>query len=42
MTPEVKALVDRRWAEYGIPLDAAAGNGRISQSPGPLRRLLRR
>src|SRR5205809_5912441 len=42
MTPEVKELVDRRWAEYGIPLDAAAGNGRISQSPRPLRRLLRR
>src|SRR5205809_295283 len=42
MTPEVKALVDRRWAEYGIPVDAAAGNGRIRQSPRPLRRLLRR
>jgi len=42
MTPEVKALVDRRWAEYGIPLDAAAGNGRIRQSSRPLRRLLRR
>jgi len=42
MSPEVKALVDRRWDEYGIPLDAAAGNGRISQSSRPLRRLLRR
>ena len=42
MTPDVKALVDRRWAEYGIPLDAAAGNGQISQSSRPLRRLLRR
>jgi hypothetical protein len=42
MTPEVKALVDRRWDEYGIPLDGAAGNGRIRQSSGPLRRLLRR
>jgi len=42
MTAEVKELVDRRWAEYGIPLDPAAGNGRISQSPRPLRRLLRR
>src|SRR5690349_15022503 len=42
MTPQVKEMVDRRWAEYGIPLDAAAGNGRISQSPRPLRRLLRR
>jgi hypothetical protein len=34
--------VDRRWAEYGISLDTPAGNGRIRQSPGPLRRLLRR
>ena len=42
MTPEVKALVDRRWVEYGIPLDLAAGNGRIRQSSRPLRRLLRR
>jgi hypothetical protein len=42
MTPEVKALVDRRWGEYGIPLDVAAGNGRIRQSSRPLRRLLRR
>src|SRR5438034_455448 len=42
MTPEVAELVSRRWVEYGIPLDAAAGNGRIRQSSGPLRRLLRR
>ena len=42
MSPEVKALVDRRWQEYGIPLDAAARNGRIRQSSRPLRRLLRR
>src|SRR5947207_632807 len=42
MSPEVKALVDRHWQEYGIPLDGAAGNGRISQSSRPLRRLLRR
>jgi 4-hydroxy-3-polyprenylbenzoate decarboxylase len=42
MTPAVKELVDRRWAEYGIALDGAARNGRISQSPRPLRRLLRR
>lgn len=42
MTPAVKELVNERWAEYGIPLDGAAGNGRISQSPRPLRRLLRR
>jgi 4-hydroxy-3-polyprenylbenzoate decarboxylase len=42
MTSEVKELVDRRWSEYGIELDAAAGNGRIRQSSGPLQRLLRR
>jgi 4-hydroxy-3-polyprenylbenzoate decarboxylase len=42
MTPEVKALVDRRWEEYGIALEAAAGNGRIRQSSRPLHRLLRR
>jgi 4-hydroxy-3-polyprenylbenzoate decarboxylase len=42
MTPEVQALVDRRWGEYGISLDTAAGNGRIRQSSGPLRRLIRR
>jgi 4-hydroxy-3-polyprenylbenzoate decarboxylase len=42
MTPEVKELVDRRWQEYGIALEGAAGNGRISQSSRPLRRLLRR
>jgi 4-hydroxy-3-polyprenylbenzoate decarboxylase len=42
MTPEVKRLVDERWTEYGIALDPAAENGRISQSPRPLRGLLRR
>src|SRR5437867_1796511 len=42
MTPEVQALVDRRWEEYGIPLDTTAGNGRIRQSSGPLRRVIRR
>jgi 4-hydroxy-3-polyprenylbenzoate decarboxylase len=42
MTPEIKALVDRRWGEYGISLDTPAGNGQIRQSPRPLRRLLRR
>ena len=42
MTPEIKALVDRRWGEYGISLDIPAGNGQIRQSPRPLRRLLRR
>src|SRR6266850_6572043 len=42
MAPEVQALVDRRWEEYGISIDPAAGNGRIRQSSGPLRRLIRR
>ena len=37
MTPEVKELVTRRWAEYGIDVDAAAANGRR----GRLQRLLR-
>src|SRR5437667_9013561 len=42
MSDDVKQLVARRWAEYGIDLDAAAGNGRIRQDARPLRRLLRR
>jgi 4-hydroxy-3-polyprenylbenzoate decarboxylase len=39
MSDEVRNLVDRRWAEYGIGTVPAAANGRISQSS---RRLLRR
>jgi 4-hydroxy-3-polyprenylbenzoate decarboxylase len=39
MSPEVRRLVDRRWAEYGIPTDPSARNGGIRQSS---RRLLRR
>ena len=27
MSPEVRELVDRRWGEYGIDLDAATTNG---------------
>jgi 4-hydroxy-3-polyprenylbenzoate decarboxylase len=42
MSPEVKALVDSRWSEYGIPLAGSAENGRIRQSSRPLRHLLRR
>src|SRR6059036_3650644 len=42
MTDEVRARVTRRWQEYGISLDSRAGNGRIRQSSGPLRRLIRR
>jgi 4-hydroxy-3-polyprenylbenzoate decarboxylase len=39
MAEEVRALVDRRWSEYGIALDASR-NGRISRpsSSQPLRR----
>src|SRR3954462_4488430 len=39
MTAEVKELVDRRWADYGIADADAGGNGR---RPGRLRRLSRR
>ena len=39
MSEEVRELVDRRWAEYGLESLPVAGNGRISQSS---RRLLRR
>ena len=42
MSPEVRELVDRRWAEYGIDLATAAENGRIVQSSRALRQLLRR
>jgi len=42
MTPEVRELVTRRWAEYGIALDASAGDGGMRQSSGALRQLLRR
>jgi 4-hydroxy-3-polyprenylbenzoate decarboxylase len=38
MTDEVKALVDRRWEEYGIEIDLGARDGR----KGVLRQLLRR
>jgi 4-hydroxy-3-polyprenylbenzoate decarboxylase len=42
MSPEIRDLVDRRWAEYGIHLGTAAGNGRMVQSSRSLRQLLRR
>ena len=38
MTPEVRELVDNRWSEYGIDVDAARTNG----DRRGLRRLLRR
>ena len=42
MSPEIRALVDRRWAEYGIELVPQAGNGPIDQTARSLRQLLRR
>ena len=42
MSPEVRALVDGRWAEYGIELVPSAGNGSIDQTSRSLRQLLRR
>jgi hypothetical protein len=41
MTDEVRALVDRRWSEYGIEIDSAAANGGTRHIPKPLRQLLR-
>jgi 4-hydroxy-3-polyprenylbenzoate decarboxylase len=42
MSDEIKALVDRRWEEYGIGLGSRAGNGSTRHSSSPLRQLLRR
>ena len=42
MSEEIRALVDRRWAEYGIPLASSARDGSIRHSSSPLRHLLRR
>ncbi len=39
MTAEIRSLVDRRWAEYGLDAVPSAGNGTIRQSS---RSLLRR
>jgi 4-hydroxy-3-polyprenylbenzoate decarboxylase len=41
MTEEVKALVDRRWDEYGIELGGATRDGETRHISRPLRRLLR-
>jgi 4-hydroxy-3-polyprenylbenzoate decarboxylase len=42
MTPEVKALVDERWAEYGIPAHASGGVVQNGAGRRGLRRLTRR
>jgi 4-hydroxy-3-polyprenylbenzoate decarboxylase len=39
MTPEIRELVTRRWAEYGIPADPLAHNGGVRHSS---QRVLRR
>jgi 4-hydroxy-3-polyprenylbenzoate decarboxylase len=41
MTPEIKALVDRRWEEYGLPAHGAGGSGE-NGSRRSLRQLIRR
>jgi 4-hydroxy-3-polyprenylbenzoate decarboxylase len=41
MSAEVRALVDRRWAEYGIELVPAAPAGPIDKTSRSLRQLLR-
>jgi 4-hydroxy-3-polyprenylbenzoate decarboxylase len=42
MTDEVRALVDRRWAEYGLGGPSADGDGAQLRSRRSLRQLLRR
>jgi hypothetical protein len=39
MSEEIQALVDRRWAEYGLDAESQRGNGQAVRS---LRQLLRR
>jgi 4-hydroxy-3-polyprenylbenzoate decarboxylase len=41
MSDEVRALVDRRWSEYGLGPATVADNGRMRHSASPLRQLLR-
>jgi 4-hydroxy-3-polyprenylbenzoate decarboxylase len=41
MSPEVRALVDRRWAEYGIPLVLPADGAAVGKTSRALRQLLR-
>jgi 4-hydroxy-3-polyprenylbenzoate decarboxylase len=42
MSAEVKAVVDRRWEEYGIPATASAGTVQNGRGRRPLRGVLRR
>jgi 4-hydroxy-3-polyprenylbenzoate decarboxylase len=42
MSAEIRELVDRRWAEYGIESVPGAGNGGVGQTSRSLRQLLRR
>ncbi len=42
MSEEIRELVDRRWAEYGLELGTAANGTGIRQSSRSLRHLLRR
>jgi 4-hydroxy-3-polyprenylbenzoate decarboxylase len=42
MSEEIRALVDRRWDEYGIGIEPDATNGAMRHISQPLRHLLRR
>jgi 4-hydroxy-3-polyprenylbenzoate decarboxylase len=42
MSEEIRALVDRRWEEYGIGIETDATNGAMRHISRPLRHLLRR
>jgi 4-hydroxy-3-polyprenylbenzoate decarboxylase len=42
MSEEIRALVDRRWEEYGIGIESDATNGAMRHISRPLRHLLRR
>jgi 4-hydroxy-3-polyprenylbenzoate decarboxylase len=42
MSQEIRALVDRRWDEYGIGIEPDATNGTMRHISRPLRQLLRR
>ena len=42
MSPEIRDLVDRRWADYGIESVPGAADGGVGQTSRSLRQLLRR